>query len=62
MLICKVICVTNVTVSDAPVRIDAEKMSVGELRAAIAEGLSDLELGRTQDAESAFAAFREAHK
>ena len=52
----------SVTLSDAPARINAEEMTVPQLRAAISEGLADIENGNTQDAGSAFAAFREAHK
>lgn len=52
----------SVTVPKAPARINADEMSNGELHAAIAEGLSDLENGHTQDAHSVFEAFREAHK
>lgn len=51
-----------VTVSETPARINADAMSESDLHAAIAEGLSDLEKGHTQDAHNAFASFREAHK
>ena len=42
----------------APEHLDADKMTVQELRAAIAEGLADLEHGNVQDASSALAALR----
>ena len=51
-----------VTVTNAPVQINADEMDNRTIHAAIAEGLSDLENDRFQDAHSAFAAFREAHQ
>lgn len=51
-----------VTVTKAPIQISADEMDSRALHAAIEKGLSDLESGRVQDAQSAFAAFREAHK
>ena len=51
-----------VTVTNAPAQINADEMDNRTIHAAIAEGLSDLDNDRVQDAHSAFAAFREAHK
>ena len=51
-----------VTVTNAPVKINADEMDSDTLHAAISAGMTDLENGHVQDAHSAFAAFREAHK
>ncbi len=50
------------TVPKAPAAINADTMSTDELRAAIAEGYSQMRAGQVHDAHSAFEAFREAHK
>ena len=52
----------SVTVTNAPTQINADEMDKRTIHAVIAEGLSDLENDRVQDAHSAFAAFREAHQ
>ena len=48
--------------TSAPMQINADKMTVEELHATIAEGLADLKRGNVQEASSAFAAFREKHQ
>lgn len=50
-----------VTLPKAPDSINADRMTREELRAKLGTGYEDMRAGRTQDAASAFAAFRENH-
>lgn len=50
-----------VTLPKAPDSINADEMTVDEIRNALQEGLSDLEAGRVQNATKAFEAFRKSH-
>ncbi|MCD8145775.1 MAG: type II toxin-antitoxin system RelB/DinJ family antitoxin [Clostridiales bacterium] len=51
-----------VTLPKAPASVNADQMSVEELRGALQAGVEDMENGSTQDAAAAFAHFREGHK
>ncbi|MCD8189576.1 MAG: type II toxin-antitoxin system RelB/DinJ family antitoxin [Clostridiales bacterium] len=51
-----------VTLPKAPAAVNADQMSVAELRGALQAGVEDMENGNTQDAAAAFAHFREGHK
>ncbi len=51
-----------VTLPKAPASVNADQMSVEELRGALQAGIADVENGNTQDAAAAFAHFREVHK
>ena len=46
----------------APDSVNADLMTAAEVRAAIQEGLADIQNGRVQDASAAFADFRARHK
>lgn len=52
----------SVSLPAAPHSINADDMSVAELRATLQEGYEDMQNGNAVDAASAFASFREAHK
>ncbi len=51
-----------VTLPKAPASVNADQMSVEELRGALQAGVEDMENGNTQDAAAAFAHFRETHR
>lgn len=50
-----------VSLPKAPEAIRADDMTVQQLRHALMEGYEDMKSGKVQDAEAAFAKFREAH-
>lgn len=50
-----------VTLPKAPEGINADEMTVDEIRNALQEGLNDLEAGKVQNAAKAFEAFRKSH-
>lgn len=50
-----------VTLPKAPDALNADLMTNEELHAKLQKGYDDMEAGRTQDAASAFAQFRESH-
>ena len=50
-----------VTLPGAPASIDATRMTDEQIHAKIRRGYDDYKAGRVQDAESAFAEFRESH-
>ena len=50
-----------ITLPKAPETLNADLMSVLEIRAKLQEGLSDIEKGNTYPAREAFAKFREKH-
>ena len=50
-----------VALPKVPDSVNADKMTAQQLRGAIRTGLEDAEAGNTQDAGSAFAAFRKQH-
>ena len=50
-----------VTLLKAPDALNADLMTNEELHAKLQKGYDDMEAGRTQDAASAFAQFRESH-
>ena len=50
-----------VTLPKAPESINADEMTVDEIRNALQEGLNDLEAGKVQNAAKAFEAFRKSH-
>lgn len=51
----------SVSLPKAPPSVNADRMSVEELRSALQAGVDDMESGNTQDASAAFAQFRETH-
>ncbi len=51
----------SVTVPKPPADIDASQMTEEQLHAKLQRGYEDYKAGRTQNAEEAFAAFRESH-
>lgn len=51
----------NISLPQAPARINADLMNTDELKAAIDSGLADIENGNTANASAFFASFREAH-
>ncbi len=50
-----------VTLPKAPDSINADLMSVEEIQEKLQKGYNDIQEGRTQNAASAFANFRESH-
>ena len=50
------------TLPKAPETINADFMTKTELHAKLQKGYDDIEAGKVQDAESAFAKFKENHK
>ncbi len=52
----------TISLPDVPRRVDADAMSVEELRAEILRGVEDIEAGNVQDAKSAFEQFRRNHR
>lgn len=52
----------DVSLPQAPPAINADAMTIEQLRAALLIGYEDMKQGHTQDASAAFAKFREAHK
>lgn len=51
-----------VTLPQAPSALNADMMSAQQLHTALLEGYDDMTAGNVEDAVSAFAHFREAHK
>lgn len=51
-----------VSLPSAPQSVSADEMSAAELRTALHEGYQDMLDGNVEDASTAFARFREAHK
>lgn len=51
-----------VTLPKAPAEINADKMTVEELRELLKAGYDDMRNGNVYDAASAFAQFRESHR
>ena len=51
-----------VTLPQTPPAVNAEMMSLPQLRAALQEGYDDMTAGKVEDAAAAFARFREAHR
>jgi addiction module RelB/DinJ family antitoxin len=51
-----------ITVSEAPAQLNADAMNAAQIHDAINAGMNDLREGKVQNAHTAFAAFREAHK
>ena len=51
-----------VTLPKVPDDINADLMTVDELRAKLKKGYDDIEAGRVKDAADAFAEFRESHR
>lgn len=51
----------SLTLPKAPESVDADLMSVEEIRAKLQEGYDDIKADRVQDAAFAFAKFREQH-
>ena len=51
-----------VTLPKAPNMINTDFMTKAEFHAKLQKGYDDIEAGKLQDAESAFAKFRESHK
>ena len=51
-----------VSLPDVPRRVDADAMSVEELRAEILKGIEDIDAGNVQDAKAAFEEFRRNHR
>ena len=52
----------DVALPKVPAVINADAMTVEQLRAELMVGYADMKQGNTQDAQSAFAKFRDAHK
>ncbi len=50
-----------VTLPKVPDSVNADRMTDEELRAKVQKGYDDIAAGRVQDAEAAFAQFREQH-
>jgi len=50
-----------VTLLKAPVSVNADLMTTGEIHAKLKEGYNDIEKGNVQDASDAFQRFREKH-
>ena len=51
----------SVTLPDAPVNIDATRMTEDEIHTKLQRGYDDYKAGKVQDAASAFAKFQESH-
>lgn len=51
-----------VSLPKAPASINADAMSVGELRAELMAGFEEMQAGNVQDAAAAFEKFREGHR
>lgn len=51
-----------VTLPKAPASLDIDQMTAEQLRAELLAGYEDMNTGNVQEASSAFAKFREAHK
>ncbi len=51
-----------VTLPKAPAALNADNMTVTELRTALQAGLDDIEAGNVHDASGTFVAFRDNHK
>ena len=51
-----------VSLPSVPQRVDADAMSVEELRAEILKGIEDIDAGNVQDAKAAFEEFRRNHR
>lgn len=51
-----------VSLPKAPVSVNADAMSVGQLRAELDAGYEDMKNGNVQDASAAFEKFRESHR
>ena len=51
-----------VSLPKAPAAINADAMTVEQLRAELLAGYDDMRQGNTQDASTAFAKFRDAHR
>lgn len=52
----------SVSLPKAPASVDADQMSADQLRAELMAGYGDLQTGNVQDANAAFAQFRDAHR
>lgn len=52
----------NVSLPKAPAAVNADAMTVEQLRAELLAGYDDMQAGNVQDASVAFAKFREAHR
>lgn len=52
----------SVTLPNAPISIDASRMTEEQLHSKIQRGYEDYKEGKTQNAEKAFAQFRVSHK
>lgn len=52
----------DVSLPKVPAAINADTMTVEQLRAELMAGYEDMKQGNTQDASTAFTKFREAHK
>ena len=52
----------DVTLPKAPVSVNADLMTAGEIHAKLKEGYSDIEKGNVHDAPDAFRKFRETHE
>lgn len=52
----------SVSLPKAPPALNADAMTVEQLRAELLTGYADMERGNVQDAASAFAQFRETHR
>ena len=55
------LCQITPNLPKAPDSVNADLMTAAEVRAAIQEGLADIQDGRVQDASTAFADFRTRH-
>lgn len=51
-----------VTLPKVPSSVNADLMTVNDIRAKLKEGYSDIEKGNVQDANAAFKKFRETHE
>jgi addiction module RelB/DinJ family antitoxin len=51
-----------VTLPKVPSSVNADLMTVNDIRAKLKEGYSDIEKGNVQDATAAFKKFRETHE
>ena len=52
----------DISLPKIPAAINADAMTVDQLRAELMTGYEDMKQGNTQDASAAFAKFREAHQ
>lgn len=51
----------SVTIPDAPVNIDAKRMTEEEIHTKLQRGYDDYKAGKVQNAANAFAKFQESH-